>query len=559
MIKDIEVSSARTDLARTDRDGYFPPDGAHSVLSEIKHLLTPSQLATYCTVHERTVPEYNDYLVVLDQVGKVRIFGEEVRKGDSVYSNHGLHLSEFVRSKGLSAQAEWVKPNTFRDLTSALSGSVPITGKESTAEIAQLLKGLIEKADRLDASDIHIVMQRNMAYVRYRVHGVMVNDATPRPKSTLIAMYNHLYNYGYGMSSKDYDTANEANATVLVDLSSGLTTKWRFHSFQNEDREHSHVVLRRNPEPSTGSFFDVSEWDGYTEQNLYEKLLSLGYLPRHCKQIITMFSAPSGGVFIGGKTNSGKTTTLEIALSGVCALSKFQKVVITVEDVPELNIPLASRTPVMLDAENPPYKYNDAIRSTLRRDGNIIVIGEIRAADSGEAVQRAILTDHLVPASIHVNNLLSMFDRLEDLGVTKSFLAGRGRAAGFIWQKLIQRLCPHCKKPIDQASDISKRLIKAKISLNNVFTRNDKGCDHCNGLPAGRIVAAEIMNSPSYEMRLAIGRGDEKALWDAWLKQNSDNDIGITAMDHALHHVGQGLVCPYAVEMDLGVIGEDYF
>ncbi|MBY4677950.1 ATPase, T2SS/T4P/T4SS family [Marinobacterium arenosum] len=530
--------------------GYQAPDGAHRLLPEMLSVFDVVSLAKWLSVSSRQLPPLKDFLIMLDKDNVVRIFG--IRdKDEKGYESAGLALAEFIRGLGKQARTEWLGPNTFRDLNTLKTEISAPSGDDDSPDIARLYVSILKRAVQLNASDIHIIMINGFAYLQFRVNGQLVTDAQPRTAEAIRALCRHVYHHRADNTGSHWEPHIGANCVDSVEIE-GVMTQWRFHSWPNEDRKHAHVVFRRNSIPNKASFLDISHWEDYSETKLIGELRCLGYAEQHCHQLLRMFSAPSGGIFIGGKTCSGKTTLLDTVLSGVVALSDFQRLTICVEDVPELNIPRAIRTPVNLDIEGG-YGFSDAIKSALRRNADICVVGEIRDADSGPAVERGILTDHLVPASVHVNDLLSMFDRLDDLGVSRAFLSSSRRAAGFIWQKLLPTLCDHCKQPVDPHSAIAGRLLDRGLSLDGIYTRNRSGCEKCQGIPPGRIVAAEIMDAPNAAMRRAIAERDEQRLLELWQQRAKDRQdpVGVRALDHALEHVKAGRVCPLVVEAEL--------
>jgi|GEM_PF-2088551 len=559
------ATTSQGSLTTTGNSGsntYAPADGFHELSKEIVRVI-PSrvELAKCLGVKASSLPDFNfnEFILFLDIGGVYRICGQLVKKDEKEARSSSFSLVQHIRSSEGSPQAriEWLAPNTYRDLSNN-KDRFDDKGGESESDISRFYMSLLKKSRGLGASDIHIVMFKDFGYIFFRVNNEIIFDDQPRPASTISTLCNHIYNHRVQGTRADWSAASILDCVDNVALD-GVATRWRFTSCPNEDRKHANIVIREVNTTDISSFTDVDDWDGYSVADLTKEYEKLGYADQHIGQFIKAFLSPSGGIFIGGKTRSGKTRFLNVSLTGATAIFNFQKVVTCIEDVPELSVPLSRRTPVDPDSESG-ITFSDAIKSALRRDSDVIAIGEIRTGDSGPAVKRAIVTDHLVPASLHVNNLMSMFERLDDLGIERQFLSGHGRALAFIWQKLLPRLCTNCRVPLDPDDEIVDRLVNYDISLNGVFTKNPNGCSKCEGRAPGLIIAASVLSDLTSEMRAAIRTGDDDALFDLWGKDatNKGYPIGVRAVDHALSHVEAGIVCPKSVESVLGRLDSEF-
>ena len=498
--------------------------------------------------------------------GDVVLYAQSNHAAGEAHIRHSRKVRSLTEKSGQSCHVEYLNPSVFKDLSLHVQRKrAPTLGtdNDTTHHYTELLR----KAMALDASDIHIVLTDGWGFVNHRIYGELVLDKTSaRSRDFYIALCRHLYNTRQaGQGNGNWQPGNACNLVddIVID---GQPTRWRFHSYPNEDDDHAHVVLRRVKYIDNPDYQDISGWDGFTEAWWFQNLASMGYSEEHCKQLIRMFSAPSGGIYVCGKTCAGKTTLLDSALSGAAALAGFTRNVICIEDVPELSIPRAVRTPVSLDTQGSDNArgFVDAINSALRRDADTIVIGEIRAGDSGEGVKSAISTGHLVISTLHLNNLLGIPGRLEQLGIERNFVANEGNTTGFIWQRLLPTLCD-CKLPLDphRHGDLVERLraFGQGVELDSVFIRNRKGCHDCGGRNPGLTVAAEILDEPNPAMRQAILQGDSQALETLWSERSKKRGFsgGVRALDHAFAHVLTGSVCPFEVEAALGkfVKGDD--
>ncbi len=529
--------------------------GVYELTQAIQRVLTREHLAARIN-DGRTPPPTDGLIVVTTLTDELVIYAHLARETDTAYIEQCRTLRAYLRGVGRCTSV-WLETAVFVALQSHAARQSEDSERESHAVETLYLK-ILRRALALNASDIHIVQSGQYGFLSYRVFGEIVFE----PDGTQLtddysALCSHLYNSRIAAQGDGNWQPNKAcNGVDEVEID-GLSSKWRFHSYPNQDADHAHIVVRRIDRVDDNDFVDVSAWDDYSEAHLAQRLHELGYTRQHQQQLLRMFTSPCGGIYVCGKVNAGKTTLLNVALSGAAALSQFKRLFICIEDVPELSVPRAICTPVSLDSksEAAALGFVDAITSALRRDGDVIVIGEIRAADSGDAVKRAIATGHLLVSTIHVNSLLGIPERLAQLGIERGFVGGEGNTAGFVWQRLIPTLCD-CKQPIDPDSPVAQRLqvFRDDVDLTRVYTKNPAGCATCKGLNPGRIVAAEVLDFPTPDMQAAIKAGDTRTLESLWRQRSHSRgfDEGVRAIDHAVAHVQRGTVCPAMAERELG-------
>ncbi len=213
-------------------------------------------------------------------------------------------------------------------------------------------------------------------------------------------------------------------------------------------------------------------------------LESLGFSQKNLKKVLKMIESPNGIVLVTGATGTGKSTTVYSILQ---KLNKENTNIITVEDPIEMNInginQIQTNSEIGLD-------FATVLRSILRQDPNIIMIGEIRDTETAKIAVRASITGHLVLSTIHTNDSLNTIERLLDMGVERYLLASS--LTGIISQKLARRLCPHCRK-LRPTNDYEKNLIKKVTGkdVNEIYTT--VGCDICKNGYSGRIAIHEVL------------------------------------------------------------------
>ncbi|MBQ6497908.1 MAG: Flp pilus assembly complex ATPase component TadA [Bacilli bacterium] len=223
---------------------------------------------------------------------------------------------------------------------------------------------------------------------------------------------------------------------------------------------------------------------------------SLGFHPKNLEKIKRMMGLPNGIILTTGATGSGKSTTTYSILQG---LNKPETNVITVEDPIEMNIEGINQ--VQVNAEIG-MTFAAALRSILRQDPNVILIGEIRDAETAQIAVRASITGHLVLSTIHTNNALATVERLLDMDVERYLLSTA--LSGIISQRLAKMLCPDCRYQ-RETTKYEKKVFKKYMHMDvaTVWDANPHGCDHCRRGYHGRIAVHEVLELTD-EIRNAI-------------------------------------------------------
>ena len=329
-----------------------------------------------------------------------------------------------------------------------------------SAPIVKLATTIVENSFRADATDIHIEPFKTYTRIRIRVNGDLVelmnvanqvhNSLTTRLK--LIS----------GMNIAEKRVPQDGRFTQVVD---GTTLDVRVSSLPTVNGEK--IVIRIL---STG-------------QIALRKITDLGMSDYNYRMFESMIKCPHGVMLVTGPTGSGKTTTLYAALG---ELAKPNVNVITVEDPVEKQIDGINQVQVNTKAG---MTFAAALRSILRQDPDIVMIGEMRDSETAEIGIRAALTGHLVLSTLHTNDAASTIVRLVDMGIPPYMVASS--LIGVIAQRLVKVLCPKCKTARMSTPDENK-LMKLDHSVPIYEAR---GCPECNNTGyKGRTAIHEIIH-----------------------------------------------------------------
>lgn len=358
--------------------------------------------------------------------------------------------------------------------------------------IVDIVNQIFLYAARNRASDIHLDPREDSLMVRLRVDGNLINHSSI-PK------------------------AYEKNLITRVKLVSGMNiTETRLP----QDGAIKGRIAERDLDMRV-SALPTNEGEKIVIRILdFQKSLagieSLGFTKDNEDKVKKMMAEPNGIILVTGATGSGKSTTTYSMLQ---ALNKEETNIITVEDPIEMNIEGVNQVQVNSEIG---MTFASALRSILRQDPNVILIGEIRDSETAQIAIRAAITGHLVLSTIHTNNGLATIERLLDMNVQRYLLSTA--LTGIVSQKLARTLCPHCKK-LRKVTKYEKHLFKAVLNKNVTDVYEPVGCDKCHEGFQGRIALHEVIllseklkamladeNTEKDDLKDAIYDGDTKTL-----------------------------------------------
>ena len=339
--------------------------------------------------------------------------------------------------------------------------------------IVLLVKQIIEGGVRQRASDIHIEPLESSVRVRYRIDGAL-KQVMSYDYTLLSAISARIKIIG-GMDIAEKRKPQDGRITIMVDR-----------------REFDVRVSILPTVYGEKTVMRLTSKDGLTKPKS-----ALGFGPQELKVFDGILSNPHGIILVTGPTGSGKSTTLYTSLS---ELNTEDVNIITVEDPVEANIDGINQVQVNVKAE---LTFAAALRSILRQDPDIIMIGEIRDGETAQIAVQAAITGHLVVSTLHTNSAASTVTRIIDMGI-EPYVAGDA-LVGVIAQRLVRRLCNSCKQP-RLAEDDEKKILGVDMDDDTVVYE-PVGCPLCGDTGySGRIGVYEMM-PVSKELQAVIARG----------------------------------------------------
>ncbi len=343
----------------------------------------------------------------------------------------------------------------------------------NSSPVVQLVNSIIEQAARQRASDIHIEALENHVRVRFRIDGSLYEKMTYNIQ-LLSAIIARLKIIG-GMDISEKRKPQDGRITMVIDR-----------------KEYD---IRVSILPTV--FGEKCVMRLAQKKALTRDKRDLGFAPDELKAFDNILRNTNGILLVTGPTGSGKSTTLYTALS---ELNREDVNIITVEDPVEANIDGINQVQVNVKAE---LTFASALRSILRQDPDIIMIGEIRDNETAGIAVQASITGHLVVSTLHTNSSAATIGRLTDMGVENYLLADSLK--GIIAQRLLRRLCPHCRRP--HVLTPEERKIMGLSETEEAKTFEPVGCEQCEQTGyRGRIGIYEIMTI-SRRLKNMIARG----------------------------------------------------
>ncbi|MCI5515982.1 MAG: Flp pilus assembly complex ATPase component TadA [Roseburia sp.] len=371
------------------------------------------------------------------------------------------------------------------------------------APIVKLLAQIIEQAVHKRASDIHIEPMENQVRIRFRVDGVL-HEAMRHDISLHAALIARIKIVS-GLDISEKRRPQDGRATSIVDRQEYDIRVSILPTVYGEK-----VVMR------------LAQKKALTMDKK-----DLGFPDEELARFDQILKHPNGLILVTGPTGSGKSTTLYTALN---ELNVEGVNIITVEDPVEANLNGINQVQVN---EKAGLTFGSALRSILRQDPDIIMIGEIRDQETAEIAVKASITGHLVVSTVHTNSSANTITRLANMGVEDYLIADS--LVGVIAQRLVRRVCPACGVTTE-ANEAEKKTLGITDPSKRILIRKPghKECVRCGGTGYyGRIGIYEIM-PVNAELRQAISRGDNADVLENIALKHGMKTLRMSAVEYAL-------------------------
>lgn len=430
------------------------------------------------------------------------------------------------------------------------STDVVVEHDKEQAETKKAFYPYIELGIKEKASDVHFMARKGEpSLVKMRIYGDLVTIDN-MPYEAMIGLLSACYNTLQDDSSNSDSSMNPDISSYCTITIPELQCKLRWQTVATgRDREFD-VVLRIAPQ-SSGSLMTLER---------------IGFTPVQSSMLKLIAKKPSGIVVIAGVTGSGKTTTLQTMVD--IAKGDGSIKLYTIEDPIERVMSGVTQIQIQRNSDDDPTvsKFAGAVKTLMRSDPDVIMIGEIRDQETAEVAIDATRTGHLVFSTTHTNSAFGIAGRFMSpaMRIEPETLAEYGIISALIYQKLVPLICQHCKIPFIgneslMPEDVQRQLFtdeeRYQISPEKVAFKGD-GCEHCKKGVSGMTVCAEMVN-PTDKILRAIQKKDLVQANNEWRKSrradfNSLDSVGKTAIEVGIAKVALGLIDPLRLQSDFG-------
>ncbi len=370
------------------------------------------------------------------------------------------------------------------------------------ASIIKFVNELIAEAIETTATDVHMEPFEDQLRVRFRIDGVLHQVPTPPTirgfHAAIVSRIKIMANLNIAEKRLPQD------GKILASLGDG------------------HFDLRVSILPTP--YGETVNIRILNRSSMFMTLDELGFMPEDLRIFNSFLTRPHGMILVTGPTGSGKTTTLYAALA---KLNKLEHKIITIEDPIEYQLSGISQMQVMPQIG---FDFSTALRSMLRHDPDIMLVGEIRDYETAEMAIRSSLTGHLVFSTLHTNDAAGAVTRLTDMGVEPFLIASTMIAS--VAQRLVRRICPDCAEPFEPPPELLREMDAPADVMEHATFRKGRGCDRCRYTGyRGRLAIYELLpfTGPIKDMtvrratssdikRKAYGQGMKTLRDTGWLR-----------------------------------------
>jgi general secretion pathway protein E len=386
----------------------------------------------------------------------------------------------------------------------------------SEAPVIRLVNQIVAHAVETQASDIHIEPLEDRLWLRYRYDGVL-HEAEAPPKSLAAAIVSRIKI----MSHLDIAERRLPQDGRLKLAVRGVDVDFRISTLPSM---HGETVVLRVLDRSAVEF-------NFTKLGLPDTII---------EKLQNLFDLPNGMVLVTGPTGSGKTTTLYTGLSSLNAIARK---IVSVEDPIEYQLSGVNQIQVKPQIG---LTFASLLRSIMRHDPDVIMVGEIRDLETAQIAVQASLTGHLVLSTLHTNSAAATVTRLRDMGLEDYLITAVLK--GVLAQRLVRRLCMHCRQEVVASDELIARVdLSRRTNRRPIKLFHPVGCPHCRNTGyRGRLAIAELL-LPNDEIERLIFTGSdhsaiERAAVNAGMKTMFDAGVeaalaGITTIEEVTRSI----------------------
>lgn len=455
------------------------------------------QVAVLSPNHEKTIAllkklSEDGYIPVVFMVSKASLEKAWDRYKDLSYASESRAGAFDISDEQILALTAKIK--TIKDVKTEIDN---LLGVKQTYKISKIMEIMIAGALSLSASDIHLEPEEVNVRMRYRLDGVLVDIIEINAENYNLLLSRIKLLSGLKLNVKD--EAQDGRFSVKI--------------------KDSDIEIRTSILP--GNYNESIVLRLLNPKTIAVPLEELGIHPRTLATLITQIERPNGMLLITGPTGSGKTTTLYAFLKKI---NNPEVKIITIEDPIEYHLNGIVQTQVEDDKG---YTFLLGLRSALRQDPDVIMVGEIRDKETANTAIDAANTGHLVFSTLHTNSAAGAFPRLIGLGVNPKIISSALNVA--MAQRLVRKLCPFCKKEKVLSGDEKKTFERVISSITDptymTGIQKEKiweavGCEKCHEGFKGRIAICETILMSSKVEAVIIENPSEREVKEASLEQN---------------------------------------
>lgn len=466
----------------------------------------------YLLVHIVNIDKLFEYKL---QISRLKSMHKRPVVGIAVVSEEDyFHILEFISLRALNAAQNEI------DVT----------------DTQKQLVSILQRVVSMGASDLHITRNDVLAQFEARVNGVLMPFMQIKSQQCDELVFV-LYNVEATTRDTTWNRAIPQNANILYSLN-GKPYRFRYAHFPifGETADCYHAVLRIIP-------------SGLQKDNL-GSLEKIGISPEEIVDLKKILSNPYGAYVIAGTTGSGKSTTLKNLMEWL-QINRYDDrgCFLTVEDPVEYQIYGAKQSSVVsVDGGG----FHAAIKSALRRDPDVLMVGEIRDNVSANALAGAVESGHYCFTTVHAGNIVSLLQRMSALGISSDKLSTPGFVAGLQCQKLVPVLCEACKQFYEEKIICGQSF--------NLYRAGENGCVKCkhSGIKGRQLVMEYFL--PTYEELAAISRQEWLNVYTLWREKRKTTPglaEGFEIREKVMAHVLRGRIDAYWFAMEFGVLPDE--